>query len=260
VVSKEVNAILGKTKGLSSWVTIGGYSLLDGANLANAFTTFIVYEDWDKRGAELNQDKIIGDLSRELASVEEAAITVLVPPPIRGLGRSGGFQLMIEDRQNLGLQELQKAAMEVIRAGNSQSGLRGLTTTFGARSPQLYLDINRTKAESLNIPLNNVFETHQAYLGSSFGHLAGYPANPGHRVDHALQLVSCGPNHRHRRSGFQYRPGPQPHGTGSPKHPAPGYGSRVDVHVLSGKTGGPAGVLYLCAFDHPGLSSACLPL
>jgi HAE1 family hydrophobic/amphiphilic exporter-1 len=167
-VSKEVNAILGKTKGLSSWVTIGGYSLLDGANLSNAFTTFIVYEDWDKRGAELSQDKILGDLRRELAAIEGAAIVVLVPPPIRGLGQSGGFQLMIEDRQNLGLQELQKAVMEVIRAGNSQSGLRGLVSTFSARSPQLYLSIDRTKVESLNIPLNNVFQTLQAYLGSTF--------------------------------------------------------------------------------------------
>jgi hydrophobic/amphiphilic exporter-1 (mainly G- bacteria), HAE1 family len=170
-VSKEVNAILGKTKGLTSWVTIGGYSLLDGANLANAFTTFIVYEDWDKRGAELSQDKIVGDLRRELTSIEGAALIVLVPPPIRGLGQSGGFQLMIEDRQNLGLQELQKAVMEVTRAGNSQSGLQGLVSTFSARSPQLYLSIDRTKVESLNIPLNNVFQTLQAYLGSSFVNL-----------------------------------------------------------------------------------------
>lgn len=170
-VTKKLNAVLGKTKGLSSWVTIGGYSLLDGANLANAFTTFIVYEDWDKRGAELSQDKIVGDLRRELTAIEEAAMIVLVPPPIRGLGQSGGFQLMIEDRQNLGLQELQKAVMEVIRAGNSQSGLRGLASTFSARSPQLYLNIDRTKVESLNIPLNNVFETLQAYLGSTFVNL-----------------------------------------------------------------------------------------
>ena len=61
--------------------------------------------------------------------------------------------------------------MEVIRAGSSQSGLRNLTTTFSARSPQLYLDIDRTKAESLQVPLNNVFDTLQAYLGSSFVNL-----------------------------------------------------------------------------------------
>ena len=96
---------------------------------------------------------------------------MLVPPPIRGLGQGGGFQLMVEDRQSLGLAELQKAVNEVIRAGNSQSGLRNLISTFNARSPQLFLDIDRTKVESLNIPLNNVFSTLQTYLGSSFVNL-----------------------------------------------------------------------------------------
>jgi HAE1 family hydrophobic/amphiphilic exporter-1 len=77
----------------------------------------------------------------------------------------------VEDRRGLGLPELQKAVMQLIRAGEGQSGLYGLATTFSARSPQLYLDIDRTKAESLEIPLNNVFDTLQAYLGSSYVNL-----------------------------------------------------------------------------------------
>ena len=152
-------------------MTIGGLSILDGANVSNIFTTFIVYEDWSKRGADLSQDKIVANLRRELFQSRTPRSFVLVPPPIRGLGQGGGFQMMVEDRQSLGLAELQKAVMEVIRAGNSQSGLRNLTSTFSARSPQLYLDIDRTKVESLNIPLNNVFATLQAYLGSSFVNL-----------------------------------------------------------------------------------------
>ncbi len=96
---------------------------------------------------------------------------VLVPPPIMGLGQSGGFQMMVEDRGSLGLAELEKATMEVMRAASGQSGLGFMATTFSARSPQLYLDIDRTKAESLNIPLNNVFDTLQAYLGSSYVNL-----------------------------------------------------------------------------------------
>ncbi|MFI5331750.1 MAG: efflux RND transporter permease subunit, partial [Desulfobaccales bacterium] len=103
--------------------------------------------------------------------IEDAMIFVAVPPPIRGLGASGGFQMMIEDRQSLGLAELQKTTYEVISAGNSQSGLANLATTFSARSPQLYLDIDRVKAQSLQIPMSNVFDTLQAYLGSSFVNL-----------------------------------------------------------------------------------------
>lgn len=169
--TQEVSAILDKTKGLKAWVTIGGFSILDGANVSNMFTIFIVYDDWDKRGAALSQDKIIGNLQQQLASIQNARVFVAVPPPIRGLGQSGGFQMMVEDRASLGLAELQKAAMEVTGAGNSQSGLSNLATTFSARSPQLYLDIDRVKVQSLQIPMSNVFETLQAYLGSSFVNL-----------------------------------------------------------------------------------------
>lgn len=170
-VTKSLNEILHKTQGVEAWVTIGGLSILDGANVSNIVTTFIVFDDWGKRGANLSQDTITANLRRDLATLEESGSLVLIPPPIRGLGQGGGFQLMIEDRQSLGLAELQKAVDEVIRAGNSQSGLRNLISTFNARSPQLFLDIDRTKAESLNIPLSNVFSTLQTYLGSSFANL-----------------------------------------------------------------------------------------
>jgi HAE1 family hydrophobic/amphiphilic exporter-1 len=106
-----------------------------------------------------------------LAAIEDATVIVTVPPPIRGLGQAGGFQMMIEDRQSLGLEELQKATLEVMAAGKSQSGLSSLNTTFSARSPQLYLDLDRTKAQSLQVPLSDVFDTLQAYLGSSFVNL-----------------------------------------------------------------------------------------
>ncbi|HEY8035122.1 MAG TPA: multidrug efflux RND transporter permease subunit [Methylobacter sp.] len=170
-VTKAINDILHKTQGVEAWVTIGGLSILDAANVSNIVTTFIVFEDWKKRGSNLSQDTITANLRRDLSAIEESGSLVLIPPPIRGLGQGGGFQLMIEDRQSLGLDELQKAVDEVIRAGNSQSGLRNLISTFNARNPQLFLNIDRTKAESLNIPLSNVFSTLQTYLGSSFVNL-----------------------------------------------------------------------------------------
>ena len=169
--AEEVNAILKETKGLKAWVTIGGYSILDAANLSNFFSMFIVYDDWSKRGAALSQDKILAGMRPRLAAIEDATVFVTVPPPIRGLGQAGGFQMVIEDRQSLGLEELQKATLEVMAAGKSQSGLSSLNTTFSARSPQLYLDLDRTKARSLQVPLNDVFDTLQAYLGSSFVNL-----------------------------------------------------------------------------------------
>jgi HAE1 family hydrophobic/amphiphilic exporter-1 len=79
--------------------------------------------------------------------------------------------MMVEDRKSLGLLALEESSFELIRAARGQTGLRNVATTFNAQSPQLFLDINRTKAESLGIPLNNVFNTLQAYLGSAYVNL-----------------------------------------------------------------------------------------
>jgi HAE1 family hydrophobic/amphiphilic exporter-1 len=167
-VSEKIDAILKKTPGIASWVTIGGFSILDAANVATVNTTFIVYEDWSKRGRVLSQDKIVSGLNRDLSSIKEAIAFVVIPPSVRGLGQAGGFQMMVEDRKGNDLETLQNVTNQLVEAGNSQQNLRGLATTFDARSPQLYLDIDRTKAQSFQVPLNNVFDTLQAYLGSSF--------------------------------------------------------------------------------------------
>ena len=170
-ISEKIDNILRKTPGIASWVTIGGFSILDAANVPTVTTTFVVYEDWSKRGAALNQDKIVPGLNRDLSMIKEAIAFVVIPPPIRGLGQAGGFQMMVEDRKGNDLEALQNVTNQLIEVANSEQKLHGLTTTFDARSPQLYLDIDRTKAQSFQVPLTNVFQTLQAYLGSSFVNL-----------------------------------------------------------------------------------------
>ncbi len=170
-VSEKISAILKKTPGVSGWVTIGGYSFLDAANVSTVSTTFVVYENWNKRGAALSQEKIVAGLNRDLSGIQEALAFVVIPPSIRGLGQSGGFQMMLEERKSLGLDDLQKATGELIQRARSEQTLQGLTTTFNASSPQLYLHIDRTKAQSFQVPLSNVFETLRGYLGSSFVNL-----------------------------------------------------------------------------------------
>ena len=167
-VAEKVNDILRRTDGINGWVTIGGLSILDFANVPNYSATFVVYKDWKERGAALSQNRIVAGLNRQLSGIQEAFIFVAIPPPIRGLGQTGGFQMMVEDRRSLGLAELQRSAGEIVQAGNSNPSLRGLATTFSFRSPQLYLDIDRTKAESLQVQPAAVFEALQSYLGSSF--------------------------------------------------------------------------------------------
>ena len=94
-------------------------------------------EPWAKRGAALSQDQIVGTMRREFAAIQEAWWSVLVPPSIRGLGQAGGFQMMIEDRASLGLDELQNAVSELIRRLRPSLGIQRLATTFSARSPQI---------------------------------------------------------------------------------------------------------------------------
>jgi len=170
-VSQKINTILQKTDGIAAWVSIGGFSILDFANVPNISSTFIVYKDWKERGRALSQDRIVSGLNRDLSGIQEALAFVVIPPPIRGLGQTGGFQMMVEDRRSLGLAELQRATSDLVQRSNSHSTLRGLASTFSARSPQVYLDIDRTKAESLQVRPSSVFDTLQAYLGSSFVNL-----------------------------------------------------------------------------------------
>ncbi len=170
-LAEQINDILKKTAGVDFWVTIGGLSILDGANVSNVSTTFVVYKDWQDRSTALSQDRIISSINRELFRLQDAQAFIVIPPPIRGLGQTGGFQMMVEDRGSLGLAELKRATDELVQAGNSQSSLGGLATTLSVGSPQIYLNINRTKAESLQVPLSDVFDTLQSYLGSSFVNL-----------------------------------------------------------------------------------------
>jgi len=167
-VASAIDSVLKETPGIKGWVTSGGVSALDSANLSNAVTVYAMYEDWGNRQAGLDQDHIVADLRRRLQSIRKAEFDVLIPPPIPGLGQAGGFQMMIEDRTGVGLGELQKGVEELIRKVRGNPGLRGVATTFSANSPQLELDINRTMVESLGVTINDVFQTVQTYLGSSY--------------------------------------------------------------------------------------------
>jgi hydrophobic/amphiphilic exporter-1 (mainly G- bacteria), HAE1 family len=167
-VAAKIDGVLKGMPGVKGWVTSGGYSDLDSANLSNVITEYVMYDDFDKRAASLTQAAIVSNLQTRLSSIQQASFAVLVPPPIPGLGQAGGFQMMIEDRGSVGIEELQKAAQLVLRKAHDDPSLEGVTTTFSANSPQLYVDINRTMVESLGVTINDVFQTLQTYLGSTY--------------------------------------------------------------------------------------------
>ncbi len=168
-VLAEIDRILQHTPGVSDWVSLGGFSLIDGTNASNAATIFIVMQPWEQRTeANLSQKAILSSLNRQFMQIQEAIVFAFPPPAIPGLGVSGGFQMQLQDKGGVGLNALQQMANELIQTGNSQSGLSGLNTTFRAGVPQLFAEVDRTQAKTLGIPLNDVFSTLQAYLGSTY--------------------------------------------------------------------------------------------
>ncbi len=168
-VLDRIDAIVGETPGVSDRILISGFSILTGVSGSNNGFMAIVYKPWDERlTAEESQTAIISHLRQEFAKVRDAVTIVFPPPAIDGLGNASGFQIQLQDRGNLGLDQLQAVAQDLVTAGNAQTGLQALNTTFRASMPQLFVDIDRTKVKTLGVPLSTVFNTLQAYLGSTY--------------------------------------------------------------------------------------------
>src|SRR4029079_1389971 len=100
--------------------------------------------------------------------VQEAQVAVFNAPPVEGLGNAGGFKLMIEDLSDTSLDELQGQADNLTEQANQQPGIVGVINTFRADTPQLYVDVNRSKCKMMGAPLSEVFDTLQFYLGGYY--------------------------------------------------------------------------------------------
>jgi multidrug efflux pump len=169
-VRKELSEISRKVPGIIHSVEFTGYSGIDGTNRNNAVTAFLTLAPFEERMKDprLTGVAITGAVRQKFAQIQDARVLVFPPPPVRGIGNAGGFKMQIQDRRGAGLQALQAATDQLIVKGSAGHGLVGLFTTFRSQVPQLYLDIDRRKVETLDVPLNSVFSTLQAYLGSTY--------------------------------------------------------------------------------------------
>ena len=159
-----------ETEGVAHAIAVSGLSFILGANGSHLATMFIVLTPFDDRQKpNLTADAIAAALrARFYKELPEANAFVFPSPPVRGLGNAGGFRLMLEDRGDEGLDALQAQADTLIRTGNQQPGLVGLSTIFRANTPQLYVDINRTKCKTMNVAMNDVFDALQIELGGLY--------------------------------------------------------------------------------------------
>jgi HAE1 family hydrophobic/amphiphilic exporter-1 len=168
-VMRNVDKILADTPGVADWITIGGLSLLDFSSAPNVGTLFVTLEPWqDRLDQGLTLEAVLGDMRRRFSSIKECIILPFPPPSIRGLGVRGGFQLQIEDQADVGLVELQQATQAIIEDAKSQSAIAAINSTFRPGVPQLFVDVDRVKAKTLDVPMGAIFSTLQAYLGSTY--------------------------------------------------------------------------------------------
>ncbi len=169
VVDQATKIVL-DTPGVRHLNAYAGFSILTGTTQSNVATMFARLAAFEGRAdrPELHANAIIADLQARLSRIEDARIAVFAPPPVRGMSAVGGFKLQIQDRVNAGVEALQQAASELIARGNQEPGLVGLFTTFRSGVPQLYLDVDRVRAKTMKVPLGEVFETLQIYLGSLY--------------------------------------------------------------------------------------------
>ncbi len=169
-IMAHIESLVRAAKGVKHTVGISGQSLILGANASNLGSMYVILQDFaSRRSPSLSADAIAAAIRRHCeCEVEDAIVSVFGAPPIEGLGTTGGFKLIVEDRGNLGLMQLQHVADQIVKHGNETPGLQGLFSSSRANAPWLYLDIDRTKCMAMGLQVSDVFSTLQINLGSFY--------------------------------------------------------------------------------------------
>jgi hydrophobe/amphiphile efflux-1 (HAE1) family protein len=156
--------------GVAHAVNIVGFSGATFTNAPNAGAMFLTLEPWEERARDPRKSAaaITGALFQKLSVIQDAFVFVVPPPPVSGIGNAGGFRMIVEDRAGRGPQALQQAAAAVMARANQTPGLVQVFTLFETSTPQLYLDIDRAKAQLLGVNVNDVFIALQVFIGSSY--------------------------------------------------------------------------------------------
>lgn len=168
-VIRRMSEIALKHPGVESAVAFPGLSINGFTNSPSAGIVFVTLDPFDKRKSkELSGNAIAADLNKQYGSIQDAFIAVFPPPPVQGLGTIGGFKMMIEDRAALGYDELFNATNAFMTKARATPELAGIFSNYQVNVPQLDVQLDRTKAKQLGVPVTDVFETLQTYLGSAY--------------------------------------------------------------------------------------------
>ncbi|GAA5185738.1 multidrug efflux RND transporter permease subunit [Niveibacterium umoris] len=155
-------------EGNADVVVLSGYDILTGNLKTSAATVFSVMKPWEERGVALNIRNAIYDFMHGTQGNREAMILGFNPPPIPGLGTTGGAEFYIQNRGEGDIQQLAKVTQDFISKAGQQPELTGVTTLMRANVPQVYVDVNRDRAKALGVPINSIFDALQATFGSLY--------------------------------------------------------------------------------------------
>jgi multidrug efflux pump len=155
--------------GVKSAVQFPGLSVNGFVNSASAGIVFVTLDDFDKReDPSMSAGAIAGRLQQKFGGIQDAFIAIFPPPSVRGLGTTGGFKLQVEDRDDQGYKALDDVMNQVKMKAYQDPALTMVYSNYNVNVPQLYADLDRTKAEQLGVPIDEVFSTLQIYLGSLY--------------------------------------------------------------------------------------------
>ncbi|MFI0435389.1 MAG: efflux RND transporter permease subunit [Parachlamydiaceae bacterium] len=170
---KKITEEVAKVDGIENVIAINGVSVLDNnANLANAGVLYVIFKDWSVRGKKENLPALYQKLNQIGANTLDAKILVMIPPPIQGLGNAGGFQLQVElEDGSFDYRKLQAATDLLIQYGSEQPSLSHLMTSFRSSAPQVIAPIDRVKAKSLGVAVEDAMNVVETYVGSSYVNL-----------------------------------------------------------------------------------------
>ncbi len=168
-VIRRMNEIALKQPGVEHAVAFPGLSINGFTNSSNSGIVFTTLKPFDERkGADQSAGAIAGQLNQEFSKIQDAFIVMFPPPPVQGLGTTGGFKLQLEDRASLGYEALDAATKAFMARAYQAPELAGMFSSYQVNVPQLYADIDRTKARQLGVAVTDVFDTMQIYLGSLY--------------------------------------------------------------------------------------------
>ncbi|MEX6505760.1 efflux RND transporter permease subunit [Jiella sp. M17.18] len=166
-VVEQMDKIALKQAGAENTVSFPGLSINGFTNSSNAGVVFVTEKPFEERQG-LSGGAIAGALNQQYAGIRGAMIAMFPPPPVQGLGTIGGFKLQLEDRAGLGYEALDKATNDFLAKARQAPELAGMFSSYRISVPQLFADLDRTKAHQLGVSVTDVFDTLQIYLGSLY--------------------------------------------------------------------------------------------